>query len=155
MAIRYWLGVVHRDHVLTGVAGGFAQVGHGRREGLGRMREADGLVFYSPRESTDGELLRCFTAIGRIADDRLAQVSSNGGDPSWRPWRRRVDYRVDAVEAPIRPLLGALDFTRNSDNWGYQLRKGLIEVTRHDFEIIGQAMKLPSADDRVRISSSR
>jgi len=150
MAIRYWLGIVHRDHVRIGVAGAFAQVGHGRREGLGRMREADGLAYYSPRESAEGEPLKCFTAIGRIADDEIFQAPVDGGDPSWRPWRRRVEYRHDVTDAPIRPLLGVLEFTRDNLNWGYQLRKGLIELSRHDFEVIGQAMRLPSPDDRPR-----
>ena len=42
MAIRYWLGVVQHDHVLRGVAGGFAQVNHGARAPLERMGPADG-----------------------------------------------------------------------------------------------------------------
>ncbi|GAB3618082.1 EVE domain-containing protein [Okibacterium endophyticum] len=150
MAIRYWLAVVHRDHVRVGVAEGFAQVGHGRREGLGRMRESDGLVFYSPRESADGPQLKCFTAIGRIADDELTQVHADRLDATWRPWRRRVDYRLDVGEAPIRPLIGALDFTRDKLNWGYQLRSGLIELSRNDFDVIGNAMRPPSPDDRLR-----
>jgi len=31
--MRFWLGVVSRDHVLRGVALGIAQIGHGRRSG--------------------------------------------------------------------------------------------------------------------------
>jgi hypothetical protein len=138
MAIRYWLGVVQRDHVLRGVAGGFAQVGHGARAPLAAMRGSDGFVFYSPRSSSpDGERLQQFTAVGRIADDEVYQVAS--GDV--RPWRRRVDWDRDAVAAPIRPLLRSLDFTRGRSDWGCQLRRGAIELSRHDFELIRRQMR--------------
>ena len=145
MAIRYWLAVASRDHVRTAVDVGFAQTNHGARAGLDSMGESDGIVYYSPRtEHPDGDVLRHFTAIGRVADDSVYQALSL----DWRPWRRRVDWDLAAESAPIRPLLGALDFTRNSPNWGYQLRAGLIEISRHDFETIRQAMQRPSPDDR-------
>ena len=145
MAIRYWLAVASRDHVRAAVDSGFAQVNHGASGGLDRMGESDGIVYYSPKtEYPDGDVLRSFTAVGRIADDRLYQALSL----DWRPWRRRVDWDLNAESAPIRPLLGALDFTRNAPNWGYQLRSGLLELSRHDFEIIRSAMQRPSPDDR-------
>lgn len=148
MAIRYWMGVVPRDHVRIGVAQGIVQVNHGQRDGLDRMQEADGFVYYSPRESTpDGEPLKAFTAIGRIADDRVFQADAAGGG-AWRPWRRRVDWYRPAVEAPIRPLVAHLDFTLASPNWGYQLRRGLIEISKHDFTLIRKAMRMPDPDDR-------
>ena len=49
MAVRYWIGVVSRDHVMTGVAGGFAQVGHGKSAPLRRMSAGDWLIYYSPK----------------------------------------------------------------------------------------------------------
>ena len=49
--MRYWLGVVSREHVLLGVQRGIAQIGHGKRTGLTRMRAGDGFVYYSPKES--------------------------------------------------------------------------------------------------------
>lgn len=145
MAIRYWLAVASRDHVRSAVDQGIAQVNSGSRAGLDEMGEADGLVYYSPKtEYPDGDILRQFTAIGRVADDRVFQAVSSDR----RPWRRRVDYDLAAEPAPIRPLLGALDFTRNAPNWGYQLRAGLIEISRHDFDIIRAAMQRPTPDDR-------
>lgn len=145
MAIRYWLAVASRDHVQNAVDLGIAQVNHGQRGGLDLMGEADGLVYYSSKtEYPDGDPLREFTAIGRVAAGTPYQALSL----DWRPWRLRVDYERDAEPAPIRPMLGMLDFTRNAPNWGYQLRRGLIEISRHDFEVIRQAMARPSADDR-------
>lgn len=154
MAIRYWLGVVQHDHVLRGVAGGFAQVNHGAKAPLMRMGVADGFVYYSPRTSTpDGEPLKAFTAVGRIADDEIVQVGQGpamrGPAADFRPWRRRVDWDHDAVPTPIRPLLGALDFTRDDPDWGFQLRRGLIELTRHDFELIRRQLR-PSPEETWR-----
>ncbi|WP_158865699.1 EVE domain-containing protein [Leifsonia sp. AG29] len=156
MAIRYWLGVVQRDHVLRGVAGGFAQVNHGARAPLERMHVADGFVYYSPRASyPEGEPLKHFTAVGRIADDDVFQVTQGpsmvGPAGDFKPWRRRIDWDHDAMETPIRPLLGSLDFTRDRPDWGYQLRRGLIELTRHDFDLIRQQMRpSPGETDRRR-----
>ena len=145
MAIRFWLAVASRDHVRSAVDLGIVQVNHGARAGLDQMGESDGIVFYSPKtEYPDGEPLKHFTAIGRIAGGDIYQAISSDR----RPWRRRVDWDITAEPAPIRPLLGSLDFTRNAPNWGYQLRTGLIELTRHDFEIVRDAMRRPSPDDR-------
>jgi hypothetical protein len=155
MAIRYWLGVVQREHVLRGVAAGIAQVNHGAKAPLERMHAADGFVYYSPKTSyPDGEPLKEFTAIGRIADDEVYQLTQGptmlapAGD--FRPWRRRVEWEHDAVSAPIRPLLPVLEFTRENPNWGYQLRLGLIEISRHDFDLIRRQMRRPSPDETHR-----
>lgn len=159
MAIRYWLGVVQQDHVLRGVAGGFAQVNHGARGPLERMAPADGFVFYSPKTAyPDGDPLKEFTAVGRISDDPVFQVTQGqqmrGPAQDFRPWRRRVDWDHDAVATPIRPLLPVLDFTRNTPDWGYQLRRGVIELSRHDFEVIRRQMR-PSSLEETRANAAR
>ncbi|MFP3466331.1 EVE domain-containing protein [Leifsonia sp. SIMBA_070] len=160
MAIRYWLGVVQLDHVLRGVAGGFAQVNHGVRAPLERMGVSDGFVFYSPRVSyPDGEPLKQFTGVGRIADDQVFQVTQgpamSGPASDFKPWRRRVDWDHDAVATPIRPLLPALDFTRDRPDWGYQLRRGVIELSRHDFELIRAQMRPTPGEARRPAPGSR
>ena len=75
-------------------------------------------------------------------------MSSTRVSGDYRPWRRRADYDLDAVDTSIRPLLPVLDFTRDNPNWGYQLRRGLFEISKHDFEVIRQQMRRPSAGDR-------
>ena len=102
VAIRFWLGVVQREHVLHGVAQGIAQFNHGSKAAVARLREADGLIYYSPRVSfPDGDPLREFTAIGRVADDVVFeatgghQMTTAGGD-TLRTWRRRIDYDREA-----------------------------------------------------------
>jgi hypothetical protein len=148
VAIRYWLGVAQRDHVRRAVEHGVAQLAFGRREPLEGMRESDGVAFYSARDTADGSPVRAFTAVGRVADDELYRVG--GPDAAWRPWRRRVDYRLDVADAPIRPLLHVLEFTRHTADWGLQLKKGFLELSRHDFEVIEQAMRVAPGERRSR-----
>ncbi|WP_166996639.1 EVE domain-containing protein [Paramicrobacterium fandaimingii] len=147
MAIRYWLGVVQRDHVRDAVRLGIGQLNHGSREAISTLNEADGLVYYSPRETLDGEPLRAFTAIGRVADDDVYSADRRA-DASARQWRRRIDWYRPAIEAPIRPLKPHLDLTRSSRNWGMKLRPGLVELSRHDWDAIRAAMRMPAPEDR-------
>ncbi len=134
--MTYWLGVVSRDHVQRAVALGIAQIGHGKKAGLSRMAPGDGLVYYSPRESLDSQApVKAFTAIGTVTDDEVWQADEG----AFRPWRRRVAYDPTAAEVPVGRLSADLDLTRGA-NWGYQLRRGLIELTHHDFECIATAM---------------
>jgi len=139
---RYWLGVVQRAHVLHGVELGIVQTNHGARSGVQRMQPGDGFVYYSPKTShPDGEPLREFTAIGRIADGAPWQADA---DPhimaGIRPWRRGVDYALEAKPAPIQPLLPVLELTRGNPNWGFIMRRGHVEISKHDFDVIAQAM---------------
>jgi hypothetical protein len=134
--MRYWLGVVQREHVLRGVALGIAQVNHGAKAGMTRMSPGDGFVYYSPKTSyPDGDPLREFTAIGRVSDGEPWQADEG----EHRPWRRRVDW-VEGRHVPIAPLLDVLDLTRGNPNWGYQLRRGHLEMTEHDFRAIAAEM---------------
>jgi EVE domain len=131
---RYWLGVVSREHVRRGVQLGIAQVNHGRRAPLQRMQPGDGLVYYSPRERIrDGAEVKAFTAIGTIDDSEPWQADE--GD--FQPWRRAVTYDTTAREAPVRGL--PLELTSAPD-WGVRLRGGLLELSRHDFDLIADAM---------------
>ncbi len=134
---RYWLGVVSRDHVRRGVALGIAQANHGNRAPVERMRPGDGLVYYSPRTGIrEGAPIRAFTALGTI-DQCAAWQAQDEGD--FRPWRRAVIYREDAREVPVDALRGELDLT-SVHNWGVVLRRGLVELSTHDFEVISRAM---------------
>ena len=129
-----WLGVVSREHVMRGVGLGIAQVSHGKRPPLARMRPGDWLVYYSPRERLgDGPALKAFTAIGQVADDEIWQADEG----SFKPWRRRIAYLADVTDAPITDL--ALGLTAEP-TWGNQLRRGLLELSDHDLEKIRTAM---------------
>jgi len=134
--VTYWLGIVSRTHVKRGVELGIAQIGHGKRAGLDRMQPGDWLIYYSPREElAAGVPLQAFTAIGRIVDDEIWQAEEG----EFGPWRRRVRYASEAVDVPIGPLVGSLDLTVER-NWGVKLRRGLLELSEHDFDLIRTAM---------------
>jgi hypothetical protein len=142
MATRYWIGTVSADHVAIGVAGGFAQVGHGKGGPLRRMQRGDGFVYYSPKTSLqDGEPLQDFTAIGRIADDDVYQVEMS---PDFQPWRRNVTW-IPVEPTPIRSMLEALSFTRGRPNWGYMFRRGHFEITGADFAAIAESLGVDPA----------
>jgi hypothetical protein len=135
-----WLGVVSRSHVERGVGLGIAQVMHGKRAGLARMQPGDWLVYYSPRTAyPDGEPLKAFTAIGRIADDEIWQADE--GD--FHPYRRRVDYLTLEREVPLAEVSAQLELTA-VPNWGYQLRRGLIPLAEADLRVIRDAGSRPA-----------
>ena len=114
----YWIGVVSRNHVERGVAGGFAQLNHGKAGPLERMQPGDGFVYYSPRtEFPDGPPVQAFTAIGRVASGPIFQVES--ADAPF--FRREVQY-LPAAEAPIKPLIEELSFIRSKQHWGAAFR---------------------------------
>jgi hypothetical protein len=91
--VRYWLGVVSRAHVERGVAGGFAQLCHGKAAPLRRMRAGDWLIYYSPKTEMrpDAPKLQAFTALGRLVDERVYEVDLGDG---WVPHRRDVRYEA-------------------------------------------------------------
>ncbi len=131
-----WLGVVSAEHVTRAVSLGIAQVNHGKRGPLARMKAGDGLVFYSPREGMrDGGPVQAFTAVGVLADDQLWQ----GDEDGWRPWRRSVGYAPEGRPVSIADLRGRLELTAEP-NWGYRLRRGLIPLSDSDFVVIHRAM---------------
>jgi hypothetical protein len=135
---RYWLGVVSRAHVERGVAGGFAQLCHGRAAPLGRMRAGDWLIYYSPKTEmrADAPRLQAFTALGRIVDDRVYAHDMGDG---WVPHRRDVAYeRVRAV--PLAALKTELHLVTRP-GWAMQLRRGHVELDAHDFQLIATAMR--------------
>ncbi|MBB5912242.1 hypothetical protein BJY24_001109 [Nocardia transvalensis] len=135
---RYWLNVVSRDHVRRGVELGIAQANHGKRAAAERMRPGDGLVYYSPRTGMrEGAPVKAFTALGTIDDRPVWQAEDQGGD--FRPWRRAVTYAAEAREAPIDELRGDLELT-STPHWGVVLRRGLVELSAHDFAVISRAM---------------
>lgn len=121
---------------MRGVAMGIAQANHGKRAPVERMQPGDGIVYYSPRERIRaGADVHAFTAIGTI-DDKDAWQADEG--PDFKPWRRSVTYTTKARQAPIHDL--DLELTARP-NWGVQLRRGLLELSEHDFATIAEAMR--------------
>ncbi|MDI2128137.1 EVE domain-containing protein [Yinghuangia seranimata] len=133
---RAWVGVVCREHVWRGVERGIAQLGHGKKAPLLRMSAGDWLVYYSPRTALRGGApLQAFTAVGRVVDEVVWQADEG----EFKPWRRRVEYVGGATEVGVAEFGGELALTAGP-NWGYQLRRGLVELSTEDFALISAAM---------------
>ncbi|MBI3897410.1 MAG: EVE domain-containing protein [Gammaproteobacteria bacterium] len=136
-ARKYWIGVVSLAHVKRGVAGGFAQVCHGKAAPLRRMNVGDWFVYYSPKtDMSDGEPLQMFTAIGRVGGETTYEYAMA---PDFVPFRRDIIY-LTGKPAPIQPLIPQLSFIRDPKRWGYPFRMGHFEMTQHDCQLIAQAM---------------
>jgi hypothetical protein len=130
-----WLGVVSRAHVQRGVAGGFAQLCHGKAQPLRRMRAGDWLVYYSPTVEMGGAGLQAFTAIGRVEDEEVFSFDMGGG---FVPFRRRVKY-ARAREVPLAMMKDRLDLCTR-ENWGILLRRGHLPLSGKDLGLIAGAM---------------
>ena len=129
MATKYFLVAASRDHVLKGIKGGFVQAGHGRKDYVSKFSKGDWVVYYSAKDRFEnGKPLQRFTAIGQIVDDVPFQSTHNPDKESH--------------EAEIRPLIEKLGFIRNKWRWGFYLMSGFREISKDDFEIISNAMKL-------------
>lgn len=139
--MTFWLGVASAEHVRRGVSLGIAQIGHGQRGGLAKMQAGDSIVYYSPRESlADSKpTLQAFTAMGHVLDDTIWQADE--GD--FQPWRRRLAYVAGATPAALSAIRDHLELTAQP-NWGYSLRRGLIELSEHDFRVIEAEMTASS-----------
>jgi len=134
---RYWIGVASRDHVMRGVAGGFCQLSHGKAAPVKRLAPGDWLIYYAPRERMgEGEPVQAFVAIGRIKPGEPYQGDMGAG---FQPIRRDVAF-LDAKDAPIRPLLDTLSFTKGQASWGYAFRRGSFAIPEADFHAIANAM---------------
>jgi hypothetical protein len=135
---NYWIGVASRDHVRRGVEGGFCQLSHGKASPLRRLATGDRLIYYSPRERMgDGDPVQSFTAIGEIVEGEPEPFDMGRGIVAYR---RAVNFHA-ASDAPIRPLLPLLSFTRDRPNWGMVFRRGLFAVEKADHDIIAKAMR--------------
>src|SRR5262245_25168746 len=101
------------------------------------MAVGDWLVYYSPRPDMDaGEPLQQFTAIGRVVGEC---VYPHRMSPSFVPFRRDVAYRT-CTPAAIAPLVDKLSFIKDSTRWGFPFRRGHLEITRRDWQLIARAM---------------
>lgn len=114
------------------------QSGHGKKSPLKRMSKGDMVIFYSPKTSfKDGEPLKRFTALARLIDDHIYQVTVLN---TFKPYRRNAEY-LRCQEADILPLIEQLNFITNKKSWGFRFRFGLFEIPKKDFEIIIRALK--------------
>ncbi|MEC7276311.1 MAG: EVE domain-containing protein [Bdellovibrionota bacterium] len=133
--MKYWLGVVSKEHVLKGVKGGFAQVCHGKKVPLSRMKKDDWLIYYSPGLSIGKSDIQSFTAIGWVTDDEVFQFKMS---TNFVPYRRKISY-LSSKDVRLFSLKEQLELCQEK-SWGFKLRRGLIEISKVDFEVIKKSM---------------
>lgn len=134
--MKFWLGVVSKEHVLRGLAGNYVQVCHGKGGPLRKMKPGDGFVYYSPVNAFKSkDKLQAFTAIGVVKDGNVYQVKMF---ENFEPFRCDVEFIKSAKEVPISQLKQSLKITQG--NWGMLFRRGHIEVPLEDFKKIAEAM---------------
>ncbi|MCJ2123895.1 EVE domain-containing protein [Methylobacterium sp. J-077] len=149
--VRAWIAVASAEHVRIGRSLGIMQVCHGKAAPLRRITPGDRVIYYAPTERMgDRQRLQAFTAHGTVRDGAPYQVAMAAG---FMPWRRNVDWDPSR-EAPIRPLLERLAFTRRTRNWGSQFRFGLFAISLADADVIATAMGIaaPGEGDRTRVA---
>lgn len=141
-AHRNWIAVACAQHARRGCAtpgAGFMQVCHGKAAPLRRVQAGDRVAYYAPTVTMGGtDRLQAFVSIG-IAQPGDPYAFDMGG--GFVPFRKNVAY-VPAQEAPIAPLLDALEFVmEDRPRWGAKFRFGLFAVSDHDMRRIAQAMQ--------------
>ena len=135
--MKYFINTVSKDHVEIGRQNSIVQAGHGKRAPLEKLHKDDFILFYSPKTSlTNGEPLQSFTAIARVMDDNIFQVSLSD---TFKPFRRKAEY-FDCTETFIRPIIDELEFIENKKSWGFKFRFGLFQINERDFRLIASRM---------------
>lgn len=134
---KYWIIVASKDHVKSALAQGIAQACHGKVSPLKRMCKGDFIVYYSGKQVL-GRLQVCqeFTAIGKVMDEQIYQLRLS---ENFCPSRRNIEFLPNR-DVSILPLISRLNFIHDKKNWGYPFRFGLLEIDRHDFELISSQM---------------
>jgi len=136
--VKYWIITVSKEHVLIGKKSGIVQANHGKLSPLKRLKAGDQIIYYSPKTSFEnGEPLKAFTAVAKIIDEKIYQVTLSD---DFKPYRMNAQYE-ECNEVGIEPLIENLDFIRNKKSWGYMFRFGLFEIKEHDFNLIYSNMK--------------
>jgi hypothetical protein len=139
-----WIAVASAEHVRIGRAAGFMQICHGKAAPLRRIRPHDRIAYYSPTTQFRGsDKCQSFTSFG-IVRDRLPYRPATEGE--FCPYRRDVNW-FDTRDAPIQPLLDALEFSTGKRHWGYGFRFGLFSVSDHDMRTIAAAMGINRIPD--------
>lgn len=134
---KYWIITASKEHVQDGARGGFAQACHGKSTPLRKMNKGDYVIYYSSKEYFDKkEKCQKFTAIGQVKADEIYQFEMT---PEFCPFRIDIDF-LESNEISIIPLINELEFIPNKQKWGYPFRWGILEINKHDFELISTLM---------------
>ena len=134
---KYWIITASKEHVKTGVKGGFAQACHGKASPLKKMNTGDFVIYYSSKEFFNKkDKCQEFTAIGKVKNDEVYQFEMS---PDFCPFRLDIEF-FKARDISILPLIDDLEFIPNKQKWGYPFRWGTLQINEHDFKLISNLM---------------
>lgn len=134
---KYWVVTASKDHVKNGIAQGIAQTCHGKAAPLKRMRKDDYIIYYSGLQTMGKpEKSQQFTAIGKVIDDEIYQHQVS---QDFCPSRRNINF-LDCNELSILPMINNLQFIQDKQRWGFPFRFGILEINKHDFDLISSQM---------------
>jgi predicted RNA-binding protein len=134
---KYWIIVASKDHVKSALEQGIAQTCHGKASPLKKMRKDDYIIYYSGKQTLGRpEVCQEFTGIGKVMDDEIYQLQVS---EDFCPSRRNIEF-LPSKDVSILPLIPGLNFIHDKKNWGYPFRFGLLEIERHDFDLISSQM---------------
>ena len=135
---RNWIGVVAADHAVIAASEGVCHLSIGSREAIANLEPGDQVAFYAPRTGfRTGARVQAFVAMATIEGKAMWQREWDGEIISWV---RMATYDEGLTQAPIRPLLPGFSFIVEARYWGIAFRKGLLEVTASDLNLIKAAM---------------
>ncbi|MEJ2053831.1 MAG: EVE domain-containing protein [Calditrichaceae bacterium] len=134
---KFWIIAASKDHVKQGIAEGIAQACHGKASPLLRMQKDDYIIYYSGKLHY-GKPEKCqqFTAIGKVKDDQVYQHQLK---EDFCPNRRNIEFFPNK-DISIRPLIDDLHFIHIKKRWGSPFRWGILEIDKHDFDLIAGKM---------------
>ncbi len=130
--------------MLRGTSEGIAQACHGKAAPLKRMKQGDGVIYYSSKMEFGRSVpCQCFTAIGQVLDDNVYSFDMGNG---FVPFRRNVNF-FKCHETSIIPIIPELSFITNKQKWGGVFRFGMLEIPKQDFLLILSKMNPEMAKD--------
>ena len=142
---NYWIGVVSKDHVDIGVAGGIT-AGQPRQGRAARAHACAATASLSIRRAVVSRR-RATAGVHppsvAFANGTVYQAVGRRSFGSISP-RRRL---LPRSRRPVRPLIEELTFIRSKTHWGAAFRFGVLRVPEADFALIARAMGRSFADD--------
>ena len=145
---RYWILCMSEDNCLIAKQQGLIGVSEQAKAAIHKIATEDMITFYISRKRVSSppndpaQRVQQFRGIARVSGEAF-----ESNDLIWHvreseifPYRRRVEFLSDE-RVKARPLIEKLSFVTNTMYWALPLRKGYVEITRKDFEMIQGAMK--------------
>jgi hypothetical protein len=80
-------------------------------------------------------LIQQFVAHGIVLDSVPYQIEMT---PKFKPFRRNVEFSSSVRRVEIKKIFDELEFLRavGPKRWGMVFRRGLVEITEKDYEVI-------------------